>query len=71
MQNGTTIAHGDAFGLNFVGPVDLEEQKGIAYESAAIGDDANVIVGGPTELVSGSFSIDWSGKKFSLGQQKL
>jgi hypothetical protein len=66
LHDGTIIEHGDGFGLHFVDPADLMEQREIAYESIPIGDSANVIIGGPTELLSGGFEIDWSGKKFSL-----
>lgn len=66
LNDGTITEHGDGFSLSFVDPEELPKSRGIAYESVPIGDEGHVIVGGPVELISGGFKIDWSKNKFAL-----
>jgi hypothetical protein len=65
-NDGSIIEHGDGFGLHFVDPTDLDASGGIVYQTIAIGDGTNVVVGVPAERLSGGFSIDWSKNKFFL-----
>src|SRR5665213_1311690 len=66
LHDGTVIEHGDGFMLSFVDPKEVRETGDVTYETVALADGVDILVGGTRSILSEDFTIGWSNAKFTL-----
>lgn len=66
LHDGTVIEHGDGFMLTSVDLRDPNETKGIILQPTAVADGLEILVGGDASVMSESFTIGWTGGKFTF-----